>query len=119
MRVRFRDRDAGSGSLLAVALVGAIATVALVSVPLYRGLSIRESVATTADAAALAGADVAAGISPGVPCVAALSVATANGHSLSACAVDGLVVRVTATGSFLGLGLTASATAGPPDAVSN
>lgn len=111
--------DAGSGSLLAVALAGSVAAVAMVTLPLYRGLSIRESVGRTADAAALAGADVAAGISPGIPCAVAGSVTAANGDLLAGCRVDGLVVSVTAQSTFLGIPLTSSATAGPPGAVTN
>jgi secretion/DNA translocation related TadE-like protein len=111
--------DSGSGSLLAVALAGSIAAVALVALPLYKGLSIRESVGRTADAAALAGADVAAGIAPGIPCGEAGSVVAANGDYLGGCSVDGQVVSVTAWSTFLGMRLTASATAGPPGAVTN
>jgi hypothetical protein len=68
----------------------------------------------SADASALAGADAAAGIAAGSPCAVAAAVARANHTSLSRCAVDGLVVAVTAHGSFLGFSLAAGATAGPP-----
>jgi secretion/DNA translocation related TadE-like protein len=88
-------------------------------IPLYLGLSIRESVADSADAAALAAADVAAGISPGAPCASAARVAAANRASLEGCSVDGLVVTVRTSAQFLGLTLTSSATAGPPVAVTN
>jgi secretion/DNA translocation related TadE-like protein len=106
--------DRGSGSLLAVAILGAVVGTLALVVPLYVGLGIRESVSDAADAAALAGADVAAGASPGAPCSVAAQVASANRARLDACAVDGLVVTVRTSGEFLGLTLAAAATAGPP-----
>jgi secretion/DNA translocation related TadE-like protein len=113
------DGEVGSGSLLALAIIGAtIASLAL-GVPLLIGIGIRESVATAADAAALAGADVAAGIYPGSPCAVAASVAIANRARLASCRVDGLVVTVRASADFLGLHLASEATAGPPVAGTN
>jgi secretion/DNA translocation related TadE-like protein len=111
--------DRGSGSLLGLAIVGAIAALSFIVVPLYIGLSVRASVSGAADAAALAGADVAAGISPGDPCVIAASVAASNGTRLTACEVDGLIVTVATTAAFLGLSLRATATAGPPEVGTN
>jgi secretion/DNA translocation related TadE-like protein len=118
MRAR-KGTDEGSGSLLGVAIIGALAAIVLMTLPLYMGLSARESVARAADASALAGADVAAGISPGVPCAVARSVAAANRVALADCDVDGLIVTVTTAASVLGLPLAASASAGPPGAASN
>ena len=106
--------DRGSGSLLGLAIVGSLAAVVTLLVPLIVGLGIRESLSDAVDAAALAGADVAAGIAPGIPCEAAARLAVANGVSLNACAVDGLVVTVRTDRQFLGLELDATATAGPP-----
>ena len=111
--------EGGSGSLLGVAIVASALAAMTLLIPLYQGLGIRESVADAADAAALAAADVAAGIFPGAPCAVAASVATANRASLDACAVDGLVITVRTSAGFLGLTLTATATAGPPVAVTN
>jgi secretion/DNA translocation related TadE-like protein len=113
------DSEVGSGSLLGLAIIGAtIASLAL-GLPLLAGLGIHQSVATAADAAALAGADVAVGIYPGSPCAVATSVASANHAQLDGCTVDGLVVTVRANREFLGLTLAASATAGPPVVVTN
>jgi len=111
--VRLGDED-GSGSLLAAGLVGGIVAAMGLVLPLYLGLGIRESVGDAADASALAGADVAAGISAGIPCDVAERVAVANHASLDACSVDGLVVTVRTKTGFLGLTLSATATAGPP-----
>jgi secretion/DNA translocation related TadE-like protein len=119
---RSRERpksEVGSGSLLAIAIIGAMIASLALGVPLLAGLGIRQSVATAADAAALAGADVAVGIYPGSPCAVATSVAAANHAHLDGCRVDGLVVTVRANSEFLGLRLVASATAGPPVVVTN
>jgi secretion/DNA translocation related TadE-like protein len=113
------DASAGSGSLLGIAICGGIAVTLSLLAPLFVGLMLRASIGGTADAAALAAADVAAGISPGTPCVDAASVATANGATLTACQVDGLVVTVAVGTSFWGIPLGASATAGPPGLVTN
>jgi secretion/DNA translocation related TadE-like protein len=113
------SEDRGSGTLLGLAVVGSIGALVSLTIPLCVGLGIRASVDTAADASALAGADVAVGISPGSPCDVASTVAVANRATLGACAVDGLVVTVRAQSTFLGLVLAATATAGPPGAVTN
>jgi hypothetical protein len=105
--------------LLGFAVVGSIVTVAMLTVPLYRGLVVRQSLERAADASALGAADVASGLSAGTPCATASSVASANGVSLAGCAADGLVVTVVVHATFLGLSLAASATAGPSDSVTN
>jgi secretion/DNA translocation related TadE-like protein len=113
------SEDRGSGTLLGLAIVGSIGALVTPTIPLCVGLGVRASVDTAADSSALAGADVAAGISPGSPCDAARAVAAANRATLGACAVDGLVVTVRAQSSFMGVALAATATAGPPGAVTN
>ena len=119
MRPEPTRRDEGSGSLLGLAVIGGIVGVVSVTLPLYIGLSVDESLSGAADASALAGADVASGIAPGSPCGSAEEVAVANGAALDACALDGLVVTVRLHRNFLGIRLVSTATAGPPDAVTN
>jgi secretion/DNA translocation related TadE-like protein len=111
--------ERGSGTLLAIGIIGCTVAALAAGVPLMVGLGIRQSVASAADAAALAGADVAAGLSPGSPCSIAADVAASNNSVLTACRVDGLVVTVRAHRGFLGLALVATATAGPPVVVTN
>ena len=106
--------ERGSGSVLAVGLIAAITVLTAVLVPLYSALAERSAVGVAADAAALAAADVAVGLAPGVPCEVAARVAAANGASVVACAVDGLVVTVRVGRSAVGVAVTATATAGPP-----
>jgi secretion/DNA translocation related TadE-like protein len=111
--------EQGSGSILGLAIVGSVGALTMLTIPLCVGLGIRERVGSAADASALAAADVATGLYPGVPCDWARSVAAANGATVSACAVDGLIVTVRTQTTFLGLSLVATATAGPPGAVTN
>ncbi len=106
--------DRGSGTVLTVALVAAVALVATAAIGLGVGLAARQRVLAAADAAALAAADVASGAAPGDPCRAAAKVAAADGARLDACVADGLVLTVAVGGSVSGIPLTARATAGPP-----
>jgi secretion/DNA translocation related TadE-like protein len=110
--------EAGSGSLLALSIAAVLAAVLVSCVPLSYGLTVRAGVAGAADVSALAAADVAAGILSGEPCAVAQRVAASNGCVLAHCGVDGSVVSVSTSRTFLGVPLVASATAGPPGAVS-
>ena len=105
------DRGAGTVVTLGFGL-GIVATLLLV-LPLYAALATRHSATAAADAAALAAADVASGLVPGQPCDSAARVAAANGASLEACSLDGLVATVTVGRAILGISLRESATAGP------
>lgn len=104
----------GAGSILVVAILAMIMGALLVVAPLCRALVIRAEMTGVADAAALAAADVARGISPGVPCVVAASVATSHGALLDKCRVDGVIVTVRVRAVSFVLPVTATATAGPP-----
>ncbi|HEY9499930.1 MAG TPA: Rv3654c family TadE-like protein [Terrimesophilobacter sp.] len=108
--------DAGAGSLLAVAVIGAVLAMSLLLVPLYTVLAARVRVEGAADAAALAAADVAIGIVPGVPCAVAAAVAEANGATLTECHADGVIVTVGVSTTILGFPVRSAATAGPPGA---
>jgi secretion/DNA translocation related TadE-like protein len=103
-----------SGSVLAVAIAGASAGLALVAIPLYGVLVERAAVAGAADAAAVAAADARTGAVPGVPCERAAQVAAANGADVRDCRVDGLVATVDVSRSVLGFEIHARASAGPP-----
>ncbi len=105
--------ERGSGTVVTLGAALGLLAVLLMLLPLAVVLASRQSVTGAADAAALAGADVASGLLPGYPCQEAARVAAANGAELAACAVDGLVVTVTASRSLLALTIAESATAGP------
>lgn len=109
-----KTRENGAGSILAVAILAAIIAAVVLVAPLGRVLLVRVGMTGAADAAALAAADVARGISPGVPCVIAASVARANGGLLADCRVDGVIVTVRVSHPVLGIPVSATATAGPP-----
>lgn len=105
--------ERGAGSIMAVALVagalGALATLA----PLSLVLQAKVVTAGAADAAALAAADAAAGIVAGPPCERAGEVATANRAALLACQVDGVIVTVRVAVTAAGFDVGSTATAGP------
>lgn len=103
----------GSGSVLAVAVLAGLLCLGALLFPLAALLLAQQRCAAAADLAALAAADVAAGLSPGVPCEAAASVAAANGSVLARCEVEGLVARVLVSATTAGIRLAASAAAGP------
>ncbi|QYF75247.1 hypothetical protein KY500_00225 [Cryobacterium sp. PAMC25264] len=108
--------ERGSGSVLAVAVVGAIVAVTVLLLPILGLLAIGQSVRAAADASALAGADTAAGLVPGVPCEVAQRAADLNTARLVTCTVDGLVVTVMVSRSAGGFPISARARAGPPPA---
>ncbi len=116
MSVRYRHLtdERGAGSLLALAVLAAVVATLLLIAPLYRALVLRAEMNGAADAAALAAADVARGISPGTPCVMAATVAAANGALLDECLVDGVIVTVRVNVAILVFSVAATATAGPP-----
>ena len=106
--------ERGSASIVTVGLIAGITALAALTVPLYSAFAIKQSVAAAADAAALAAADVAIGRAAGYPCEVATRVAAANGASVTACTVDGLVATVSVGRNVFGLPISATATAGPP-----
>ncbi len=59
------------------------------------------------------------GVIPGFPCAEAARVAEADGAAIGGCAVDGGVVTVRVSHTVFGFAVTATATAGPPPAVSD
>jgi secretion/DNA translocation related TadE-like protein len=111
---RVATEERGAGSVLVLGMVAACVTVSLMVIPIYRGAVTKRTVANAADAAALAAADVAIGIVPGVPCEAASTAAVLNGARLSDCRLSGVIATVTTESSVLGVRVEARARAGPP-----
>jgi secretion/DNA translocation related TadE-like protein len=109
-----RRGESGSASVVIVGLIAGISALTSLAVPLYSALAMKQSVSAAADAAALAAADVAVGRAAGFPCEVATRVAAANGASVTACSVDGLIATVTTSRILLGIPVVSSATAGPP-----
>lgn len=106
------SRERGSGSILALAIVGAMVALFSLVLPVAIVLSAKHRVSGAADAAALAAADVAVGFAPGAPCTAAASVGAANGVEIAVCRVDGTAVTVRTTAVVLGFLVRSQATAG-------
>lgn len=79
------EPERGSGSVLAVALIGAIMMLAVVVAAVGHVAWAHHRARTAADLAALAAADVARGLASGEPCAAARRVAEANGARFKGC----------------------------------
>ena len=108
-------RDDGSGSILAIGVLSALAILATTSIPLYAAFAAKSQTQGAADAAALAAADVRRGVTGGFPCDVAEEVARANGAELTECELDGYIVTVEVRRETLGFELRSTATAGPTD----
>ena len=106
------DADHGSGSILGVAILGAVLVLVGLVFPLQVVLVAKQRVSVAADSSALAGADVAVGLLPGNPCPAASLVADEHDATLIRCEVDGSTVTVRTMASVLGFEIFAQATAG-------
>lgn len=104
----------GSGGVLAIAAVAMLAVLALAGVGVGSALAARQRVIAAADAGALAAADTALGIHPGVPCDEAARVVTAHDVALSACEIEGVVATVAVSATIAGVVVTARSRAGPP-----
>lgn len=116
-----RDGDVGSGTVVAVGVLGAVTALALATVAVSSVLVERAAAAGAADSGALAAADVAAGFAAGSPCAAAAEVVVAAGAALTRCDVTGTtaVVEAERHDGPAGLPVTARARAGqPPDGAS-
>jgi secretion/DNA translocation related TadE-like protein len=111
-----RERDAGSASVLAVGVVGAVTTLALAAVSVSSLLVDRAVAAGAADSAALAAADAAAGYVAGPPCDAAREIAGELDGVLAVCRVTGTTVdvEVRSARTTLGVPVGARARAGQP-----
>ncbi len=111
-----RDGDIGSGTVVAVGVLGAVTALALATVAVSSVLVERAAAAGAADSGALAAADVAAGFAVGSPCAAAEEVVVAAGATLTGCEITGTTAVVVAErrDGPTGLRVTARARAGQP-----
>ncbi|MFF2049981.1 Rv3654c family TadE-like protein [Leifsonia sp. NPDC058194] len=115
MRPGDGGRERGAGSVVVLAIVGAMIAV-LVAILAVGGVHIaHRRAAAVADLAALGAADAAVGRIGDEPCAAASRVAEANGADLDDCAADGVRMTVTVgVGIPGGMRVTGRARAGPP-----
>ncbi|MGB3911365.1 MAG: Rv3654c family TadE-like protein [Pseudolysinimonas sp.] len=107
-------KETGSGGVLALAVVAMLAVLTLAAVGVGAALAARQRVIAAADAGALAAADTALGIHPGIPCDEAARVVDAHGATLVACDLEGVVATVSTSARIAGVIVTAQARAGPP-----
>ncbi|WP_082468253.1 Rv3654c family TadE-like protein [Leifsonia sp. Leaf264] len=112
MTARFRD-ERGAGTVLALAVLGAVVAVSMVTASVLGLLVVRQRVTAAADAAALAAADIAMGAVAGTVCDAAARVAEANAAVLEQCGVDGEEVIVQVSGDWMGVVVRTRSRAGP------
>ena len=107
-------RDAGSGTILGVAIIAATMLATGLVVTTFAVLALQQGVRNAADAAALAAADTASGAIAGFPCEAAAQAAMLNGAAVSSCAVGGLISDISVervVGPFV---FRSRSRAGPP-----
>lgn len=104
----------GSGGVLALAVLAMLAVLTLAAVGVGAALAARQRVIAAADAGALAAADTALGIHPGIPCEVAGAVVAAHRATLVSCDVEGVVATVSASDDIVGVTVMAQARAGPP-----
>ena len=93
-------RDEGSGTVHGLTLAGVLCALLLALLLVAQAGLATHRAARAADLAALAAADVARGLRPGIPCEEAARVAGENGAEVAACAVlepENTSVDVTAT----------------------
>ena len=94
------DRDEGSGTVHGLTLAAVLCTLLIALLLVAQAGIATHRAAKAADLAALAAADVARGLSPGIPCETAQAVARENGADAVECAVvapENTTVDVTAT----------------------
>lgn len=82
-----QDPDAGSGTVHGVTLAVMLCFLLIAVLLVAQAAILTHRAAKAADLAALAAADVARGLSPGVPCDMAARVATENGAQLEECSL--------------------------------
>ncbi|GHF14523.1 Rv3654c family TadE-like protein [Pseudolysinimonas yzui] len=109
-----RQKERGSGGVLALAALAMLAVLTLAAVGVGAALAQRQRVIAAADAGALAAADTALGIHPGIPCEVAAQVVETSGAALVACELEGVVATITVSARVAGVLVTAEARAGPP-----
>ncbi len=108
------DSERGAGTVMALAVVGLLVGATVALAPVIAVFESAGKARAAADAAALAAADTAIGITSGVPCVEARRVAAANEATLSACVIDGVIATVEVRAGAGVAAAAAAATAGPP-----
>ncbi|WP_344792713.1 Rv3654c family TadE-like protein [Gryllotalpicola daejeonensis] len=106
--------ERGSGTVLGVAVLGAVTLVTGAGLVALGALAAQQTAQSAADAAALAAADTLSGRAAGFACENAERAAALDQASLASCETDGLVAVVSVSRNWSRFELTARARAGPP-----
>ena len=105
--------ESGSGTILAVAVIGLSLATFGISQAIAMNLLTEARLVATAEAAALSADDALRGLITGYPCEIAQEIASTNMAFLDECRIVGLEVMISAHLDGLGIVLTAKARAGP------
>lgn len=130
MAGHLRD-ERGSGTVLAISIIAVLILLLSLSAVLGAAAAAKAQAERAADLAALAAADTARGLARGDPCTVAEEVAAVNDTVLQECTVggefpsevtvsvhrEGSVVVITHLVPAITLSASATARAGPPDAL--
>lgn len=111
---RIVRQEGGSGSTLALAIIGATIAIAIALLGVVGAFSAHTRASVAADAAALAAADSASNRIPGDPCTRAGVVSTLHGGTLQSCTSTRTESHVTVSTDLGWFVITASARAGLP-----
>jgi len=124
VRRRRLGLEDGAGTVATIGVAGFTVGLAALMLPIATVSIARHSAGASADAAALAAADVLIGVAVGDgrageytwrgPCGAAEAIASAGGAQLTACVIDELVATVRAEVATTFGAVSATSTAGPP-----
>lgn len=106
--------DRGSGSTLALAIIGATAAIAIALLGVVGAFAAHTTASVAADAAALAAADTASNRLPGDACGRAALIASLHQTTLQTCSATRTESVVTVSHDLGWLTITASARAGLP-----
>lgn len=104
-----------AGSVLSVGILICLSSVTIALAGVAGAGVASQRASGAADAAALAAADAASGAVTGEPCARAAEVAASAGAAVIVCEVAGLTATVSVQSNYLGLPVSASARAAPPD----
>lgn len=108
--------DRGAGTPLVVGLIAVVCIAGMTMLGAAHALVRGQQLSAAADAAALAAADVQLGWAAGEPCAVAAAVAESHSARLMECRGEGLTVLVQVEAGILGMVVSRSSRAGPPDA---
>ncbi|MDJ1372369.1 Rv3654c family TadE-like protein [Gulosibacter molinativorax] len=108
------NNDAGSGSVLALAIIGATVSIAVALLAVLGAFAAHTQASVAADAAALAAADTASYRIPGDPCARAAEAAALHGAALGSCETTRTESLVTVSTDLGWFAISASALAGLP-----